>query len=390
MRARAHVAVIGAGAFGGWSALHLLRMGAGVTLVDRWGAGNARSSSGGETRIIRATYGPDRIYSELVLRSFPQWDELHAKTPDALYVETGVLWMNSRSDDAYARASKPILEELGFRFDRLTMDDAARRYPQICFDDMHSVWLEPRAGVLSAKRACESLREELRLLGAKITITGARVTAEECGLAVLLDDGTRLEADAYLFACGPWLPALFPEVVGTSIRPTRQEVFYFGTPGGGEYRPGRLPSWIEFGERILYGTPDTHGRGLKVADDTRGAAFDPTTGDRSPSRDGIERARAFVSRRFPALANAPLIASEVCQYENSLDGHLIFDRHPGAANVWLLGGGSGHGFKLAPAVGEIAASSILSGAEPPAPFRLDRLGSVERPVTQFESRAAKR
>lgn len=374
------VAVIGAGAFGGWTALQLRRRGAQVTLVDAWGPGNARSSSGGETRAIRALYGPDRIYTELVKRAFELWGELDAASDEQLYVQTGTLWL-CRSDDGYVRSSVPIMQDLGFPVERFPLDDAARRYPQIRFDGVKSVWLEHRAGALAAARCCIAVRRALEQAGG--TYRTARVSPD-----LRLDDGSRLEADAYVFACGPWLGKLFPDVIGDRIRPTRQEVHYFGTPpGSSRYLPAALPIWLDFGDEIIYGMPDVHGRGFKVADDTRGAPFDPTNGDRTPSQEGIARARRLLKERFPELAEAPLIESQVCQYENSPDGNLIIDRHPAAANIWLAGGGSGHGFKLSPAVGDLLASAILGGAEIPAQFRLARLQSVATPQTQFERRS---
>jgi sarcosine oxidase len=362
------IAVVGAGAFGGWTALHLQNLGAQVTLIDSWGPGNSRSSSGGESRVIRAIYGPDRIYTEMVKRAYELWDGLDP----SFYVETGVLWMH-RGDDAYVRSSLPILNELGFVVDQLTIDDAARRYPQIKFDGVKSVWLERRAGALSARRACAAIRDAFVKAGGTYRTAAVKPFS------------TEIDADVQVFACGPWLAKLFPEVLGNAIRPTRQEVFYFGTPKGSErYQPGQLPIWIDFGKRIVYGIPDIHGRGFKVADDTRGGPIDPTTANRTPSAEGIARARHLLSERFPELAKAPLIASEVCQYENSPDGNLIIDRHPHAKNVWLVGGGSGHGFKLSPAIGEMAANAILAGKEIPPTFRLERLTKVEKPKTQFE------
>jgi glycine/D-amino acid oxidase-like deaminating enzyme len=203
--------------------------------------------------------------------------------------------------------------------------------------------------------------------------------------AIRLEDGSRIEADAFVFACGPWLGRMFPDVIGDRIRPTRQEVYYFGTPPGSErYLPSRLPIWIDFGEEIFYGIPDVHGRGFKIADDTRGELFDPTNGDRTPTKEGIARARRVLAERFPELAKAPLIESQVCQYENSPDGNLIIDRHPNASNVWLAGGGSGHGFKLSPAVGEMVAEAIMASKEVPKQFRLERLHDQAKPTTQFE------
>lgn len=373
------IAVVGAGAFGGWTALHLLQLGADVTLIDAWGPGNTRSSSGGETRVIRSIYGPDRIYSEMVKRAYELWE----KIDPSLYVETGALWMH-RGDDSYVRSSVPILQNLGFPIEKLTIADTKRRYPQIDFDGVKSVWFERRAGALSARRACEVVRDTFVKAGGTYR-TGQVKPGSLTSLQ--FDDGSRIEADAYVFACGPWLGRLFPDVIGDAVRPTRQEIYYFGTPRGSErYLPGHLPIWIDFGKRIIYGVPDVHGRGFKVADDTRGGSIDPTSANRKPSEQGIARARRFLAERFPELAKAPLVAAEVCQYENSPDGNLIIDRHPQARNVWLIGGGSGHGFKLSPAVGEMTAQAILSGKEVPKVFHLERLRSLRKPKTQFETK----
>ncbi|HVS33110.1 MAG TPA: FAD-dependent oxidoreductase, partial [Thermoanaerobaculia bacterium] len=269
--------VAGAGAFGTWTALHLSSRGARVTLVDAWGPGNSRSSSGGDTRVIRAIYGADRVYVEMVRRAYELWDP-------ALYVETGALWLH-RGDDAYVRSSLPILAELGFPVEQLDIADARRRYPQIDLGGVRSVWLERRAGVLSARQACLSVRDAFVKAG------GTYRTAHRDPSSL-----SGIEADAYVFACGPWLGTLFPDVVGQSIRPTRQEVYYFGTPRGSDrYQPARLPVWIDFGERIFYGIPDVQGRGFKMADDTRGEPFDPTSGERTPSAEGLARARRLLA-----------------------------------------------------------------------------------------------
>ena len=368
------VAVIGAGAFGGWTALQLRRTGADVTLVDAWGPGNSRSSSGGETRVIRAIYGPDRVYVEMVKRSFELWAALSKETVEPIYTETGVLWMH-RGDDGYVRSSLPILTELGFVVDHLTIAEAKKRYPQIDFGGVKSVWFERRGGALSARRACEAVRDAFLKAGG--TYRTERVSG--------LKDAKRFNADAVVFACGPWLGKLFPDVIGDRVRPTRQEVYYFGPPAGSDrYAPPQMPIWIDFGPRIIYGLPDLHGRGFKVADDTRGPAFDPSTGNRTPSAAGMARARQLLAERFPELAKAPLVAAEVCQYENSPDGNLIIDRHPSANNIWLAGGGSGHGFKLSPAVGEMVAQAIVAGKDVPNTFRLARLREIAKRKTQFE------
>jgi glycine/D-amino acid oxidase-like deaminating enzyme len=130
--------------------------------------------------------------------------------------------------------------------------------------------------------------------------------------------------------------------------------------------------WADHRDRFYYGIPGSDRRGFKIADDTRGPEFDPTNGERVISSDTLNRVREYVAFRFPALRNAPLVETRVCQYEQTLDSHFIVDRHPENENVWLLGGGSGHGFKHGPALGEMMAELILKDREPAAVWRLER------------------
>jgi glycine/D-amino acid oxidase-like deaminating enzyme len=152
---------------------------------------------------------------------------------------------------------------------------------------------------------------------------------------------------------------VFPEVIGRRIVATRQEVFFFATPPADrQYDFGALPVWVHLAERLVYGIPTHERRGLKVADDTAGEEVNPTTMERVPTAAGLARARTILGERFPALADAPLVEARVCQYEASTDGHFLIDRHPRFENVWLVGGGSGHGFKMGPALGEHVAALV--------------------------------
>jgi glycine/D-amino acid oxidase-like deaminating enzyme len=369
-RAKSHVAVVGAGAFGGWTALHLLRRGARVTLLDAWGPGHSRASSGGETRVIRGVYGPHRAYVDLTVRSFDLWAENEERWKRPLYTQTGALWLLTGEDDSYVRAALPLMRAAGLPFEELTAAEVRSRYPQIAPDGVRSGLFERRAGYLLARRACEAVADGFRAEGGEyrqLAVRPGRIAGGEME-DVTLSDGSRLRADAYVFACGPWLGQVFPDAIGDRVRPSRQEVFFFGTPAGDpHFLEGAMPVWVELGTRLVYGIPGNERRGFKVADDTTGPDFDPTSGERVVSAEGIQWAHAFLARRFPALARAPLVESRVCQYERSPDGHFILDRHPAAGNVWLAGGGSGHGFKHGPAVGERLARLVL-GEAPVDPF----------------------
>jgi monomeric sarcosine oxidase len=369
------VIVVGAGAFGGWTALELARRGARVTLVDAWGPGNARSSSGGETRVIRAAYGTRDVYTRMATRALQLWRDHDRRFQRGFFRPTGALWMFGR-DDTFGRSSAATLRAENLAMERLTLAEARRRYPQIMFGDLRSVFFEPDAGYLLARRASEHVVERLvaeggtyleRAVVSPVKVAGTRLDS------VSARSGPALSADAFVFACGPWLGTLFPDVIGRTIRSTRQEVFYFGTPAGdARFMDQALPVWADLSDRKMYGIPGNVNRGFKIADDTSGRPFDPTHGHRQVTAAGLKSVRAFLARRFPTLANAPLVGSEVCQYEATPDSDYIIDRHPGASNVWLVGGGSGHGFKMGPAVGELVASLVRGDRQPEADFSLAR------------------
>ena len=374
-RPGSRVVVVGAGAFGGWTALHLLRAGVRVTLIDAWGPGHSRASSGGETRVIRHAYGK-RIYVELAKRSRELWLEASSAWGPPVFFETGALHMRQPGPwDEFFETAARLMTDAGVPFEQLGHDELARRYPQLDADGIESAIFEPGAGHLLARRACQEVVDVFRREGGDYrnawVTPGAIVDGALTGIE--LGDGEFQIADQFVFACGPWLKGLFPDLLAGPLRVSRQEVFYFGVPPDERrYDMDRLPAWVDFGSNIWYGIPGGENRGFKLADDSHGPELDPSTTERRVTADGVERARSYVGRRFPGLANAPLIESRVCQYTNTPDGDFIADRHPGATNLWLLGGGSGHGFKHGPALGEMMAAQVL-GERPVEPdFALSR------------------
>ncbi|MBS1789796.1 MAG: FAD-dependent oxidoreductase [Acidobacteria bacterium] len=361
------VAVFGAGVFGSWTALWLRRAGLKVALIDAYGAAHSRASSGGESRIIRMGYGADEIYTRWSHRSLGLWRELFDETgrPD-LFQPTGVLWM-ARENDPYSLATRTTLQTVGIRFEELRREELDRRYPQINFGDISWAIYEPDSGALQARRSVQTVTETFVRQGGDWLINAATQPVG-CGQlgAVQTSDGEEIKAGIFVFACGPWLPKLFPELLANRIHPTRQEVFFFGLPvGDTRFAVPQMPTWIDFGAEF-YGLPDMEHRGFKVALDRHGAAIDPDLAERTTSPELLNEVRSFLAERFPALKNAPVIETRVCQYENTSDGNFLIDRHPNFDNVWLVGGGSGHGFKHGPALGESVAAKIMkNGAVEP-------------------------
>ena len=381
MKSKPHVVVIGAGAFGGWTALHLLERGARVTLLDAWGPGNSRASSGGETRIMRGTYGPDQPYTKLAARALLLWAKYERQWKRQFLHRTGVLWMVSSRDDEFERGSPPTLREAEIKFHELSTSAMKKRWPQINFAGVHWGIYEPECGYLDARASCQAVVDAFVSQGGMYRQAAVSATGLETAplRSLTLSDGSRLKADYYVFACGPWLGKMFPQTVGELIRPTKQDIFFFGPPAGdSRFTDAHLPVWGDHGKRFLYGIPGSGRRGFKVADDTRGADFDPTGGERVVSHATLKRVREYITHRFPAMKNAPLIETRVCQYEQTPDSNFIMDRHPRMENVWLLGGGSGHGFKHGPALGELMAELVLNERETEPVWRLARFQKKNR------------
>lgn len=354
--------VIGAGVFGAWTAWYLRKAGQRVLLLDALGASNARASSGGESRLTRGSYGSDEVYTRFALNSLKQWKWLSDQAGLPVFHPCGVLFFFQKREP-YVDQSLEVHKRLALPTQELDRAALAQRYPQVNWKDIEVGLLEPGFGVLMARRAVQTLVSAFVKAGGEYRIGAVKPPAAEGELKQIeLTDGTALTASQYVFACGPWLPKVFPRLLGPRIFVTRQEVFFFAPPAGdARFGLGQLPGWADFNDGdIFYGMPDIESRGFKIAHDKHGLPMDPDRGDRVASPGALADVRAYMAKRFPALANAPLSEERVCQYENSGNGDLLIDRHPTAGNVLLVGAGSGHGFKHGPEVGRYAAE-LLTG-----------------------------
>ncbi|HLA72939.1 MAG TPA: FAD-dependent oxidoreductase [Steroidobacteraceae bacterium] len=353
--------VIGAGVFGAWTAWHLRKAGQRVLLLDAFGAAHARASSGGESRLTRGSYGSDEVYTRFAFDSLPQWKWLSDLSGLPILHQIGVLFFFPKRE-AYVDQSLEVHRRL--KLTTLELDRAAleQRYPQANWKDIEVALLEPGFGVVMARRAVQTLVKQFVKAGGEYRVGAVKPPDASKPLSsIALSDGSSVSAANYVFACGPWLPKVFAHLLGPRIFPTRQEVFFFGVPAGdARFGAGALPGWADFNAGdIFYGMPDLEGRGFKIANDKHGPPIDPDRGDRVTSPGSLADARAYLAKRFPGLAGAPLNEERVCQYENSSNGDLLIDRHPTANNVLLVGAGSGHGFKHGPEVGRYAAELAM-------------------------------
>lgn len=352
------VIVVGAGAFGGWTALSLREMGFSVILVDAYGPGNSRASSGGETRQIRVGYGEREIYSRWVLKAFERWKAREDEWGIKLLLPTGRLLLASEWTDSL-KATERVLDKLGVETEVIRHDELARRYPQMRPEGIEFALFEPSAAVLMARAGCRAVAEALVRKGGHLAIARAEPGRRSRNRleSVTLSTGETLTASQYVFACGPWLPKVFPDVMEKKLFVPRRDVFYFGTPSGDDRFT--YPNFPNFSEKGYYGFSSIDHRGFQVCPVGERTPFDPDADERVASPYQVKRARDYLAHRFPALKDQPIIESRVCQLEMSVDEHFIIDPHPSMENVWIVGGGSGHGYKHGPVIGEYVAQRVM-------------------------------
>jgi glycine/D-amino acid oxidase-like deaminating enzyme len=345
------------------------------------GPAHSRASSGGESRMTRGGYGKDEIYTRMSFASLAEWKVLSDTAGLPIFIPHGVLFFSSKPGD-YFSGSIAVHERLGLPLEQMDGAQLQRRFPMIDFGGIIIGLFEPGFGALMARRAVQTLVKNFVASGGELRHEAAHTLQQKEGplKSVRLSSGMNLEADAFVFALGPWLAKFFPDLLGKRIFATRQEIFYFAPPRADRrFLPGSMPGWADFNDGdMFYGFPDLEARGVKFAHDKHGAYVDPDTQSREPTRAALNEVVAFRDRRFPLLRGAPVVGAEVCQYENSSNGDFLIDRHPAMPNVVLVGGGSGHGFKHGPEVGRLAAELVSSGGRQAEPrFSLATKGETQ-------------
>lgn len=355
--------IIGAGVFGAWTATHLQRMGKQVLLIDAASPANARASSGGESRMIRSTYGADALYSQMALDSLTEWKALSAKASLPLFYQAGVLMFFQKMVD-YAAQSIEVHQKLGLKLDVFDASAMKAKFPQINFTGVEFGLYEPDFGLLMARRSVLHLVENYVRAGGAYMCGKATAPQPDSNGHSLKVNSDIISSDAIIYACGPWLPKLFPDLLGPRFFVTRQVVTFVAPPAGSTmFCAPALPNWADYDkDGLYYGFPDIEGRGFKIAHDQHGPAFDPDTGERRLNDADYHTVRNYMERRFPALTDQPFIGERVCQYTNSSNGDFLIDKHPDYEQVYLLGGGSGHGFKHGPEIGRMAANMVAENS----------------------------
>lgn len=346
------VAVVGAGAFGGWTALSLREAGAKVTLIDAYGPGNPRASSGDESRLLRLSYGGREIYTRWARRAQTLWEQRQDEFKRRMFYNNGSLRVIEAGNLGQQRA---IFDRLAIPYEVLSPDEVHHRWPQVDFSEYQHVFYETTGGVVKARESMIGVAEAFVQKGGEVRI-GHALPATGAGGAPLTVNGEALAAGLAVFACGPWLPKVFPQLLGDRIRVPRREIFYVGSPiDNHAYRWENLPN---ISDSDTYTASDVD-YGIKVAARLRDLPMDPDEGDRMPTSFLRQQVEDYVAKRMPGLRGQPIVATRVCQTEYSDNSHFIIDRHPAREDLWIAGAGSGHAFKMGPAIGEYIARRVL-------------------------------
>jgi glycine/D-amino acid oxidase-like deaminating enzyme len=381
-RAAPDVVVIGAGAFGGWTAHYLQTLGANVTLVDAWGPGNSRATSGDETRGIRSSYGDRGENSELwcrwareAMHRWKAWDEEWGRELRMrLFYTTGDIILRSSATDNFITETRKNWEKLGTPHEVLSIDEVNYRWSAINTKDMVVGLYEPEAGVGRARRSCEAVSEVVRHNGGRIITALAHPGSNANGQLndLTLKPGMPLSAGQYVFACGPWLWKVFPEIFAKRMRTSMGSVFYFGTPSGDpRFVMPNMPSW-NFPGITGWPSPPVDYRGFRVRTGG-GRGTDPETSERWVDQAQFVRARQFLADKFPGMAGAPIVQTHSCHYESSISRNFVIDHHPDWSNVWIAGCGNAEGFKFGPVIGDYVARRVLGQENDPALIKAFRI-----------------
>ena len=377
------VAVIGLGAMGSAALWQLARRGARVVGVDRWSPPHAEGSTHGRTRIIREAYFEHPLYVPLVQRAYAMWDDLARASGERLFLATGGLMLGPE-DGTLVQGALRSAREHGLAYELVDAREVTRRYPALAPPATDVGVIEPRAGLVFPELGVRTMLAAAHEAGATVR-TGARVRAWSAtphGVRVTTDGGEFVARRA-IIAAGAWMPELVPELA-QSLSVMRQMGHWFAPRARAElFRADRLPIllWEHSRDRFFYSLPDV-GDGFKASIHYEGRVIDPDEPRDAVTDDETAEVRAILERLMPD-GSGKLLDRNTCLYTNTPDGHFAIGAHPAHANVTLVSACSGHGFKFAPAIGELLAERVLDGSArfDMTPFALDRLWHAARPHT---------
>jgi sarcosine oxidase len=350
--------VVGLGAMGSATTAQLAAKSVRVLGLDRFHPPHDQGSSHGLSRIIREAYFEDPLYVPLIQRAYQLWEELEQRSSRKLLQRTGGL-MLGRPDGVLVTGARRSAEVHKLQHKILSAGDVRRQFPAFePAEAMSAVW-EPRAGVLFPELAIQSQLDLAAKQGAVLRFNEPMMKWEPFGAGVRVHTANNTWTGRHLvISSGAWLSSQVPEL-RLPLKIERQVLFWFQPASHPEkFLPTVCPVYICEHEphRFFYGFPNL-GDGVKIGVHHEGDCADPDHLDRAVRSSEIDLARGLLERFLPGAAG-PLLSSAVCMYTNTPDEHFILDFHPRFSQVLIASPCSGHGFKFAPVIGEIAASMV--------------------------------
>lgn len=363
-------AVVGAGIFGVTGALALRRRGWDVSLLDAGPVPHPLAESTDISKVVRADYGADEDYTALMERALEGWRRWNAAWPEPLFHEVGVLFVcrGPMAPGAFEHESFTLLSRRGRRVERLDAAAIHARFPAWAKGVHTDGYFNPAGGYAESGKVVAALVREAQAEGVRL-VESARVAGlDERGSrvgGVVLESGERVAADLVVAAVGSWTPALLP-FLAPSLRSVAQPVFHLRPADPEPYRAERFPVFgADIARTGYYGFPVTKDGLVKVAHHGPGRPMHPEAPERAVTEAETAALRAFLAEVFPGLADAPIAATRACVYGDTRDEHFWIAADPDREGLVVAAGGSGHGFKFAPVLGDLIANAA-EGADDPA------------------------
>jgi sarcosine oxidase len=354
---------------GAAAACELARDGAKVALIDQSAVPNPRAASVDHSKVFRYAY-PEAFYVNLAIDALTRWRELESKTGAHVLTATGALLLGRR-EPSFELDCYEAMRSVEVETEKLDSREATARFPQFNGNAFDYAIYDSSGAILHAETAVRALIDTVRsrvkiIEGERV----AEVASKASRVMIATDQGNELECECAMISSGPWSRKLLP-VLERELTTTRQEIVYFEPArqqGGMAFAAPRFPIFLEL-ETGFYGFPIHRLGAMKIANHHKGSVVDPDGPEKPVDEQFIGRCRDFFSEFIPNLADARVVETRVCIYNNTRDDDFIIDWHPELDRVLIVTGFSGHGFKFGPTIGRIAADLILNGS---TPFDIDR------------------
>jgi len=360
------IAVAGAGVFGLSAALELRRRGHAVTVFDPGPLPRPEAASVGSSRAVRMDYGGDAFHASLAEAALERWESWDRRGEEPVFHGDGfvLLTRGPMQPGEFEHDSFELLSARGHVLERLDAKRIEQRFPAFAEANFVDGYFNPRGGWVDAGAVMRQLVARAGAANVGFPGLGIAGLVERHGAVVGVTTayGAEHRADVVLLALGAWTPALLPWLADR-MRPVAQPVVHFGIEDPDFGSPRLCPFGAEIARTGWYGFPAHHDVGFKIANHGLGVALD-LDGPRRVPAESLMAAREFVSETFPAVCVAPVARAAICFYCDTFDGDFWIDHDPERPGLVVAAGGSGHGFKFAPLLGEIIANVVERRADP--------------------------